>query len=63
MLLAPVTVTLGKEEYIAVTDNLQTIAEAGFDIEDFGNGTVIVRSCPINLDDCDIIPLVDEIAS
>ena len=63
MLLAPVTVTLGKEEYIAVTDNLQTIAEAGFDVEDFGNGTVIVRSCPINLDDCDIIPLVDEIAS
>ena len=35
---------------------------ARLDIEDFSNGTVIVRSCPINLDDCDIIPLVDEIA-
>ena len=63
MLLAPVTVTLGKEEYIAVTDNIQTISDAGFDVEDFGNGTVIVRSCPISLDDCDIIPLIDEIAS
>lgn len=63
MLLTPVTVTLGKEEYIAVTDNLEAISETGFDIEDFGNGTVIVRNSPINLDSCDIVPLIDEIAS
>ncbi len=62
MLLAPVTVTLGKEEYIAVTENIETIANAGFDIEDFGNGTVIVRSCPMDLDNCEIIPLISEIA-
>lgn len=62
MLLAPVTVTLGKEEYIAVTENIETIAKSGFDIEDFGNGTVIVRSCPMDLDDCEIEPLISEIA-
>ena len=62
MLLMPVTVTLGKEEYIAVTENIETIAKAGFDIEDFGNGTVIVRSCPIDLDNQEIAPLIDEIA-
>ena len=62
MLLMPVTVTLGKEEYVAVTENIDTISEAGFDIEDFGNGTVIVRSCPIDLDNQEIAPLVDEIA-
>ncbi len=62
MLLGSVAVTLGKEEYIAVTENLDTICEAGFDIEDFGNGTVIVRSCPIDLDNCEITPLIDEIA-
>ncbi len=47
ILLAPVTVTLGKEEYSAVTENIETIRNAGFDIEDFGDGTVIVRSCPM----------------
>lgn len=62
LLLSPVTVTLGKEEYIAVTENLETIADAGFDVQDFGNGTVIVRSCPIDLDNQEIAPLIDEIA-
>ena len=62
MLLAPITVTLGKEEYIAVTENLETIVKSGFDIEDFGNGTVIVRSCPMDLDNCEIEPLISEIA-
>lgn len=62
MLLAPITVTLGKEEYIAVTENLETIASSGFDIEDFGNGTVIIRSCPMDLDNCEIAPLISEIA-
>lgn len=62
MLLAPITVTLGKEEYIAVTENIETIANSGFDIEDFGNGTVIVRSCPMDLDSQEIAPLISEIA-
>lgn len=62
LLLAPVTVTLGKEEYVAVTENLEMISQAGFEVEDFGNGTVIVRSCPIDLDNQEIAPLIDEIA-
>ena len=62
MLLAPITVTLGKEEYIAVTENIETIAKSGFDIEDFGNGTVIIRSCPMDLDNQEIEPLISEIA-
>lgn len=62
MLLAPITVTLGKEEYIAVTENIETIAKSGFEVQDFGNGTVIVRSCPMDLDNCEIAPLISEIA-
>lgn len=62
MLLAPVTASLGKEEYAAVTENLELISKAGFEIEDFGNGTVIVRSCPMDLEDCEIVPLIGEIA-
>ncbi len=62
MLLAPVTVALGKEEYSAVTENIEIISKTGFDIEDFGDGTVIVRSCPMDLDSCEIAPLIAEIA-
>ncbi len=62
MLLTPVTVSLGKEEYSAVTENIETISKAGFDIEDFGNGTVIVRSCPMDLDSCEIGALIEELA-
>lgn len=62
MLLAPVTVTLAKEEYSAVTENIEKISNSGFDIEDFGGGTVIVRSCPMDLDSCEIAPLIEEIA-
>ena len=63
ILLSPVTVSLGKEEYSAVIENIDVISKAGFDVEDFGNGSVIVRSCPIDLDNCEIAPLIDEIAS
>ena len=38
------------------------LTERGFEVEDFGNGTVIVRSCPMDLDSCEIIPLITEIA-
>ncbi len=62
LLLTPVTVSLGKEEYSAVTENIETISKAGFDIEDFGNGTVIVRSCPMDLDSCEIGALIEELA-
>lgn len=62
ILLSPVTVTLSQEEYSAVIENLDMIRETGFDVKDFGGGTVIVRSCPIDLDDCEIVPLIGEIA-
>ncbi len=63
LLISPVAVSLGKEEYTVLTENMSTVVNAGFDIEDFGNGTVIVRSCPSSLDSCDVVPLIDEIAS
>ena len=43
--------------------NLDTLDECGFETEDFGNGTVIVRTVPVFADDTDITPLIDEIAS
>lgn len=61
-LLTPVSVSLTKEEYSAVTSNLDMISEKGFDIEDFGNGMVVVRAVPAILKKADIPLLVTEIA-
>lgn len=62
MLLQPVTVTLEKNEYSAVLESLDTYAAAGFEIEDFGSGTVLVRSVPLILGGEDAAEAVMEIA-
>lgn len=62
LLLLPVTVTLSKEEYSAMLENLELVNEAGFDVEDFGNGCVIVRECPMELSADDVDEVISEIA-
>lgn len=62
MLLVPVTVTLSKDEYAAVCENMQVLNDAGFEAEDFGEGAVRVRACPLNLEKEDITVLITEIA-
>ena len=61
MLLLPVTVTLEKSEYNAAINHLDMFKEVGFDVENFGNGTVIVRSAPSYLKDADIEDSIVEI--
>lgn len=62
LLLMPLTVTLSKEEYGAVIDNLELINDSGFDVEDFGSGCVIVRECPMELSTDDVEEVISEIA-
>ena len=62
LLLAPVAVTLSKEEYAAVLQNLELLRQAGFEAEDFGAGTVLVRACPMTLAQEDVSSLVQELA-
>ncbi len=62
MLLAPVTVTLSKEEYTAVLENLDLLEKAGYHIEDFGGGMVIISECPTAVADADIAEVVMELA-
>lgn len=62
LLLAPVTVTLSKEEYSAVTENLELLSDSGFEVEDFGSGCVIVRECPMELSPDDVADVIAEIA-
>lgn len=61
-LLSPITVTLEKNEYSAVISNLKLFREAGFEIDDFGLGTVIVRSAPLYLEHGDISDSIIEMA-
>ena len=62
LLLVPVTVTLSKEEYAAMIENLELINESGFEVEDFGGGCVIVRECPMELSADDVEDVICEIA-
>lgn len=62
MLLVPVTVTLSKEEYSAVLENLDVLSRAGYGVEDFGNGMVILNECPTAVADDDLAGVVMELA-
>ena len=62
MLLSPVTVTLSKEEYNALLENTDILSQAGYCIEDFGQGMVIVTECPTYIESGDIEPVVIELA-
>ena len=61
MLLVPVTVTLEKSEYNVALEHLDMFSEVGFEVENFGNGTIIVRSAPSYLRNDDISDTVVEI--
>ncbi len=61
-LLVPVTVRLSSDEYDAVIKYENLLIKAGFEIEDFGNETVIVRAVPSVLGDEDIAVCVTQAA-
>ena len=62
LLLQPVTVNLGKAEYDAAVNHLEMFAECSFDVEDFGNSSVIVRSAPPYIDASEIEDCITEMA-
>lgn len=62
LLLEPVTVALNKIDYQAVIAEPELFSEAGFDVGDFGEGTVIVRSAPQYLPASEIASSVIEMA-
>ena len=62
MLLEPIVVTLDKNEYGALLENAALMKRAGFEIDDFGSGAVLVRSAPLSLEGEDVAASVMEIA-
>ncbi len=62
MLLAPVTVRLSAEEKDAILENMSLLDDCGFEIEDFGEGGVILRAIPMYITGSDPEDLLTEIA-
>ena len=62
LLLVPVTVTLDKVVYTSAVDNLDMFAECGFEVEDFGIPTLLVRSAPQYITGEDISDTITEMA-
>ncbi len=62
LLISPVSVRLGREEHRALLDNADLMLQAGFEIEEFGSSSVLVRSVPIELAEEDIMVTVSELA-
>lgn len=63
MLLNTVPMTLSKKEYNVIIENLNFFSKSGFLIEDFGQGAVVIRECPMEIDPSEAHDVVTEIAS
>ncbi|MDI6800981.1 MAG: DNA mismatch repair endonuclease MutL [Thermodesulfovibrionales bacterium] len=62
-LLFPQQVKLQSSEYKLILDNIQVLDELGFEIEDFGHDTVIIRSLPEFLSGADLSALLSDVAA
>lgn len=62
MLLEPVAVTLDQNECETVIENKDLLLQSGFDVDYFGNSTVLIRAVPIMLENSDIAESFMEIA-
>ena len=63
LFLEPIVVSLSKDEYIAIIDNMDIFTDSGFDISDFGNATVIVRAAPSYLENAYINDIIVQMAT
>ena len=61
-LLVSVPVRLSAKQYTAITENSEALLQAGIEIEDFGDETVIVRAVPAALKNNDIADIITETA-
>ena len=61
-LLSPVAVEPGREDAALLLDNLPLLEQLGFACEDFGDGAVLVREVPADLDAADTAATLEEIA-
>lgn len=63
LLLEPVVITLDKTDRQAVLENKELLLGAGFEVEEFGGGAVLLRSVPLMLEKLEVTEAFLEIAS
>ena len=61
-LLAPLTVRLDRREYAAICDQIEALRSIGFGLDDFGDGALLVRECPLMFIDDSIPDVLAELA-
>ena len=61
-LLRPVAAELGREDAALLLENRETLEQFGFSCEDFGDGTVLVREVPADIDAADTAATLEELA-
>ena len=63
LLLAPVTVNLSREDHQLALENQEALLKLGFEAEDFGGNTVIIRSVPAVMADASPAELFEDALS
>ena len=63
MLLTPVPVQLSPEACAELLNNKEMLIELGFEIEEFGDNTVLLRQVPMDLDVKDVADAVETMAA
>ena len=63
MLLAPVSVRLSAEAAAELCSNTALLLELGFEIDEFGDNTVLVRQIPMDLNPDDAADALEELAA
>ena len=61
-LLSPVAAELGKEDAALILENIALLEQFGFSCEDFGDGAVLVREVPADMDAADTAATLEEMA-
>jgi len=61
-LLAPVAAELGREDCAVLLENLSLLESFGFACEDFGDGAILVREVPADIDAADTVATLEEFA-
>ena len=61
-LLTPITFTPEAQERAALVEQLELLAQFGFEVEEFGAQALAVRQAPADMDTGDIVPTLAEIA-
>ncbi|MBR2742762.1 MAG: DNA mismatch repair endonuclease MutL [Clostridia bacterium] len=63
MLLSPESITLSPKDFELLMAGKDALSGMGFDIDDFGQNTVLVRAVPFDAAEADIEPLICELIS